>query len=46
MTTKKAQELKADQDFDRDTEVAIQQSLDLCTGYGQLRGDHNSKTDK
>ena len=43
---KEAQELKADQDFDRDTEVAIQQSLDLCTGYGQLRGDHNSKTDK
>ena len=43
---KEAQELKADQDFDRDTEVAIQQSLDLCTGYGQPRGDHNSKTDK
>ena len=43
---KEAQELKADQDFDRDTEVAIQQSLDLYTGYGQLRGDHNSKTDK
>ena len=43
---KEAQELKADQDFDRDTKVAIQQSLDLCTGYGQLRGNHNSKTDK
>ena len=33
---KKAQEQKADQDFDIDTEVAIQQSLDLCTGYQQL----------
>ena len=43
---KEAQEQKADQDFDRDTKVAIQQSLDLCTGYGQLRGNHNSKTDK
>ena len=43
---KEAQELKADQDFDRDTEVAMQQSLDLYTGYGLLRGDHNSKTDK
>ena len=43
---KEAQELKADQDFDRDTKVAIQQSLDLCTGYGQLRRNHNSKTDK
>ena len=31
---KEAQKLRADQDFDRDTEVAIHQSLDLCTGYG------------
>ena len=30
---KETQEQKADQDFDTDTEVAIQQSLDLCTGY-------------
>ena len=43
---KEAQEQKADQDFDRDTELAIQQSLELCTGYRHLRGDHNSKTDK
>ena len=33
---KEAQEQKTDQDFDIDTEVAIQQSLDLCTGYQQL----------
>ena len=36
---KEAQEQKADQDFDIDTEVAIQQSLDLCTGYQQLTRD-------
>ena len=36
---KEAQEQKADQDFDIDTEVAIQQSLDLCTGYQQLARD-------
>ena len=36
---KEAQEQKADQDFDLDTEVAIQQSLDLCTGYQQLTRD-------
>ena len=36
---KDAQEQKADQDFDIDTEVAIQQSLDLCTGYQQLTRD-------
>ena len=29
---KEAQEQRADQDFDTDTEVAKQQSLDLCTG--------------
>ena len=29
----------ADQDFGTDTEVAIQQSLDLCTGYQQLTID-------
>ena len=34
---KEAQEQKAGQDFDIDTEVAIQQSLDLYTGYQQLR---------
>ena len=34
-----AQEQKADYDFDIDTEVAIQQSLDLCTGYQQLSRD-------
>ena len=33
---KEAQEQNTDQDFDIDTEVAIQQSLDLCTGYQQL----------
>ena len=37
---KEAQEQKADQDFDIDTEVAIQQSLDLCTGYQQITRDH------
>ena len=36
---KEAQEQKADQDFDIDTEVAIQQSLDLCIGYQQLTRD-------
>ena len=36
---KEVQEQKADQDFDIDTEVAIQQSLDLCTGYQQLTRD-------
>ena len=36
---KEAQEQKAVQDFDIDTEVAIQQSLDLCTGYQQLTRD-------
>ena len=36
---KEAQEQKANQDFNIDTEVAIQQSLDLCTGYQQLAGD-------
>ena len=36
---KEAQEQKADHDFDIDTEVAIQQSLDLCTGYQQLTRD-------
>ena len=39
---KEAQEQKADQDFDIDTEVAIQQSLDLCTGYQEIK----PKTDK
>ena len=38
---KEAQEQKADQDFDIDTEVAIQQSLDLCTGYQQLTRDQS-----
>ena len=38
---KEAQEQNADQDFDIDTEVAIQQSLDLCTGYQQLRKDQS-----
>ena len=38
---KEAQEQKADQDFDIDTEVAIQQSLDLCAGYQQLTRDQN-----
>ena len=38
---KEAQEQKADQDFDIDTEVAIQQSLDLYTGYQQLRKDQS-----
>ena len=39
MKKKEAQEQKADQDFDIDTEVVIQQSLDLCTGYQQLTRD-------
>ena len=38
---KEAQEQKADQEFDIDTEVAIQQSLDLCTGYQQLTRDQS-----
>ena len=38
---KEAQEQKANQDFDIDTEVAIQQSLDLCTGYQQLTRDQS-----
>ena len=40
---KEAQEQKADQDFDIDTEVAIQQSLDLCTGYQQLTRDQTKR---
>ena len=34
---KESQELKADKDFDQDTEIAIQQSLDYYTTYQQLR---------
>ena len=37
MKTKRPKNRK--QDFDIDTEVAIQQSLDLCTGYQQLTRD-------
>ena len=34
---KEAQELKADKNFDQDTEVAIQQPLDYCATYQQLK---------
>ena len=43
---KEAQELKADKDFDQDTEIAIQQSLDYCTTYQQLKNHqpHSAQT--
>ena len=43
---KEAQELKADKRFDQDTEVAIQQSLDYCTTYKQLKNNqpHSTQT--
>ena len=43
---KEAQELKADKDFDQDTEIAIQQSLDYCTTYQQLRNHQPQSTQK
>ena len=43
---KEAQELKADKDFDQDTEIAVQQSLDYCTTYQQLKNHqpHSTQT--
>ena len=36
---KEAQKLRADKRFDQDTEVAIQQSLDCCATYQQLKNN-------
>ena len=41
---KEAQELKADKDFDQDTEIPIQQSLDYCTSYQQLKNHQPQST--
>ena len=41
---KEAQELKADKNFDQDTEVAIQQSLDYCATYQQLKNNQPHPT--
>ena len=41
---KEAQELKADKDFDQDTEIAIQQSLDYYTTYQHLRSHQPQST--
>ena len=43
---KEAQELKADKDFDQDTEVSIQQSLDYRTTYQHLKNHqpHSTQT--
>ena len=41
---KEAQELKADKDFDQDTEIAIQQSLDYCTTSQQLKSHRPHST--
>ena len=43
---KVAQELKADKDFDQDTEMAIQQSLHYYTTYQQLKNHqpHSTQT--
>ena len=41
---KEAQELRADKRFDQDTEVAIQQSLDSCTTYQQLKNNQPHST--
>ena len=43
---KEAQELKANKDFDKDTEIAIQQSLDYYTTYQQLKNHqpHSTQT--
>ena len=43
---KEAQELRADKRFDQDTEVAIQQSLDCCAAYQQLKNNqpHSTQT--
>ena len=48
---KEAQELRDDKRFDQDTEIAIQQSLDCCTAYQQLKNNQphsttNTETDK
>ena len=46
---KEAQELRADKRFDQDTEVAIQQSLDCCATYQQLKNNQfytSTVTDK
>ena len=41
---KEAQELRADKRFDQDTEVAIQQSLDCCATYQQLKNNQLHST--
>ena len=41
---KEAQKLRADKRFDQDTEVAIQQSLDCCAAYQQLKNNHSHST--
>ena len=41
---KEAQELKADKDFDQDTEIAIQQSLDYYTTYQTLKNHQTHST--
>ena len=43
---KEAQELKAEKALDQDTEVAIQQSLDYCATYLQLKNNqpHSTQT--
>ena len=40
----KTQEQKYDQDFKQDTEIAIQQSLDIYTAYQQLRNHQPQST--
>ena len=41
---KEAQELRADKRFEQDTEVVIQQSLDYCATYQQLRNNQPHST--
>ena len=43
---KEAQELRADKRFNQDTKVAIQQSLNCCATYQQLKNNepHSTQT--
>ena len=41
---KEAQEQKADKDFDQDTEIAIQPTLDYYTAYRQMRNHQPQST--